>query len=424
MAKKAVITWGRMNPPTKGHQKLVDTVIRIARAENADPMVYLSHTQDKKKNPLDYVTKSEMAIKAFGAVVKRARGLNTIDKVLISLGKQGYDEVILMVGSDRAKSMKGLESYTGKFKLKSLKVSSKGLDRDPDADDVTGLSASKARALAFDGDFGGFSDAMPDGLNERQIKKIYLAIRREIGKRQNKSDPKTKTTKPTAGSAMPSKLKQKALSDKERKDLMTKGLFDHVEHDNIQERVMTFQQRRAKSRLMKRLAARMQRKRSIAARRMAKPERLEARSKKQAKQMLRDRFAGERGKNYASLNRQSKIAVDKQIEKKSGMIGRFAKRLLPKVRKAEMQRLKDYRKSKTQKEEVLHEDFMPGIAPTVFARDLPELKTEPAFKMHPSVEVEEEVLEVGTDKLRKHYEEGTPGQKLSIIKRILDLPRS
>jgi nicotinic acid mononucleotide adenylyltransferase len=422
MAKKAVITWGRMNPPTKGHQKLVDTVILTAKAEGADPMVFLSHTQDENKNPLDYNTKNEMAIKAFGAIVKRTRGLTTIDAVFKSLGKQGYDEVTLLVGSDRVKSMKSLERYAAKFKLKTVNVISKGLERNPDADDATGISASKARALAFDGDFGGFSDTMPIGLDERQIKKIYLAIRRVIGKRRARRDPKTKTAKPTPSAAMPSNLKPKAMGDKERKDFLSKGLFDHVEHDNIQERVVTFQQRRAKSRLMKRLAPRMKRKREIAAKKMAKPERLQMRTKKQAKQMLRDRFAGERGKNYTNLTPQAKIAVDKQIEKKGSMINRFAKRLLPKVRKAEMQRLKDYRTSlKTQKEEMLHEDFTPGIAPTIFAKDLSKLAPESVFRMHPSVEVEEEILEVGTDKLRNHYEEGTPDQKLSIIQKILDL---
>jgi len=153
MAKKAVITWGRMNPPTKGHEILISAVIAAARSENADPMVFLSHTQDEKKNPLDYNTKNEMAIKAFGAIVKRTRGLTTIDAVFKSLGKQGYDEVTLLVGSDRIKSMKSLERYAAKFKLKTVNVISKGLERNPDADDATGISASKARALAFDGDF-------------------------------------------------------------------------------------------------------------------------------------------------------------------------------------------------------------------------------------------------------------------------------
>lgn len=414
-----------MNPPTIGHQVLVDAVIKKARAENADPMIFLSHTQDAKSNPLDYKTKINVAIKAFGNVVQRSAGLNTIEKVLIALGKnRKYDEVILMVGSDRVQSFKNLEKYTGKFKLNSLIVTAEGLTRDPDADDASGMSASKARALAFDGEREEFDGAMPRGLKSSDISKIYHQIRRVIGKKRKSY--KKKASAPVAGKAMPSKLKRKELSKSEKEKLYKGGLFDSVENDGeitISERVVSFKRRREMSRLMKRLAPRMKRRREVMKKRMANKDRLEKRAKKQAKQMIRDRFAGDRGKNYSSLGRQQKIAVDKQIEKKSGMIGRFAKRLLPKVRKSEMERLKQARQGpKTQKEETLNESFMPGIAPTIFARDLPELKVAPEFKMHPSIEVEEEALEVGTDKLRKHYEEGTPGQaKLDVIKKILDL---
>ena len=69
--KKATITFGRMNPPTVGHQKLVNKVVSLARSKRADPRVYLSHTQNARKDPLKYAQKIKNARAAFGNVVKQ-----------------------------------------------------------------------------------------------------------------------------------------------------------------------------------------------------------------------------------------------------------------------------------------------------------------------------------------------------------------
>ena len=63
--KKAVIAWGRMNPVTSGHEKLVDKVVAVSKRERAEPRIYLSHTQNAKKDPLQYKDKNEIAKKAF-----------------------------------------------------------------------------------------------------------------------------------------------------------------------------------------------------------------------------------------------------------------------------------------------------------------------------------------------------------------------
>ena len=421
--KKAVITWGRMNPPTIGHQKLVSVIQTRARAEGADAHVYLSHTQDSKSNPLSYKDKIEIAIKAFGRIVKRSAGIKTIDKVLESLGKrQGYDEVILIVGSDRVNDFKKLETYRGRFGLKKLTVTSDpALARDPDADDASGMSASKARKLAYEGDFQQFDQAMPNSLSETQTKSIYLKIRRAIGKKRKVVLKEPTPDKPRALS----KPEKKASAGTNKRISLFNPDGTLAENESqLSERIVSFKQRRAMARTMKRLAPRMKRRREQLKKRLADAPHLEKRARKQAKQMVRDRFAGARGKDYSNLNRQAKIAVDKQIDGKSKMIAAFAKRLLPKVRKAEMQRLVKQRKANQQNEEVLNEIFMPGIAETIFANDLPELNIRPNFKIRPTVEIEEEeeALEIGTDKLRDHYTDGTPGQsKLDVIKKILDL---
>lgn len=161
-----VFSFGRMNPPTIGHEKLVDKVRSVARLESGDPFVYLSHSQDKKKNPLEYMDKIKLAQSAFGKVIVRSKS-NTIIKIMQELEKK-YSDVILVVGSDRVEGMRDLlEKYNGKdYNFNSIKVVSAG-ERDPDADDVSGMSASKMRALAADEDIKQFTKGLPSRLQSK-----------------------------------------------------------------------------------------------------------------------------------------------------------------------------------------------------------------------------------------------------------------
>lgn len=172
--KTVVVAWGRLNPPTSGHELLVNKVRTIARLERGDPMVYLSHSQDSKKNPFDYNTKVKYAQKAFGNIVQRSSA-NTIFKVLGELEKN-YQRLILVVGSDRVAEFKQLFDKYGKdYSFEKLEVVSAG-ERDPDADDVTGMSASKMRQLVKDGDFDSFKNGLPK-LLQRDAKKVYDDLR-------------------------------------------------------------------------------------------------------------------------------------------------------------------------------------------------------------------------------------------------------
>ena len=145
MSDTVVLAFGRMNPPTSGHEKLVNKVRAIARLEGGDPAIYLSHTQDESKNPLDYSSKIKYAIKAFGDVMKRTRA-TTLVEVLKEQEKKGYKNVILVFGSDRIKGMQWTLKGNGKdYNFDDMKIVSAG-ERDPDADGVEGMSASKMRA--------------------------------------------------------------------------------------------------------------------------------------------------------------------------------------------------------------------------------------------------------------------------------------
>lgn len=170
--KTAVLTYGRMNPPTIGHMVLIDKVLSIP----GDHFIFVSHTQDSKKNPLTAQEKISLLNKVYpGQDCFHAASTEnpTIVTVAAGLSKQGYKNLIIVVGSDRVASFDELfTKYNGVFndkgqgfKFDSINVVSAG-ERDPDADDVSGMSASKMRELAVTGDIEGFKQGLPPALHK------------------------------------------------------------------------------------------------------------------------------------------------------------------------------------------------------------------------------------------------------------------
>ena len=178
---KAVITFGRMNPPTVGHEKLVNKIVSTAISEKGTPLVYLSKTQDAKKNPLTYDQKIKYAQAFFGKKLVVKSPAKTIIEVAKEIQKSGYKDLVLVVGSDRVKEFETLlNKYNGKdFTFDSIKVVSAG-DRDPDSDDVSGMSASKIRAAAADGDLDLFTKGIPTR-NDRMRLSLYSDVRKGLG---------------------------------------------------------------------------------------------------------------------------------------------------------------------------------------------------------------------------------------------------
>ena len=165
-----VITFGRFNPPTIGHEKLIKAVAKIAKTDNY--FIYPSHTQDKKKNPLKSDVKvkyMKLMFKPHAAHIKYDPKLLTIIHILKSL--QGtYDELTLVVGSDRVEHMRVLiNQYNGvEYAFRKLTVMSAG-ERDPDADGAEGMSASKMRAAALSADIESFRSGVPATLNHTDM---------------------------------------------------------------------------------------------------------------------------------------------------------------------------------------------------------------------------------------------------------------
>lgn len=162
--KPVAITFGRMNPPTIGHQKLVDHLHSVAKKHGADAEVHLSHTQDKKKNPLSHAQKVGLARKAFGSSVQSGPHKTIID-VMKHLHKQGRKEVHVVVGGDRHKEMHELlHKYNGsEYHFDKIHVHSAG-ERDPDAEGAEGMSASKMREHAKNNNHEGFKSGLPEKL--------------------------------------------------------------------------------------------------------------------------------------------------------------------------------------------------------------------------------------------------------------------
>lgn len=331
--KKIVFTFGRMNPPTIGHEKLADKIKEVAKRENADSRIYLSHTQNNKKDPLPYSDKIRFAKKAFGIAHKS--NAKQIFQILPELEKDGYTEIIMVVGSDRAVEFKNtLNKYNGKeYNFDKIRIVSAG-QRDPDAEGVEGMSGTKLRGLAMSGDEKTFKSGLASKLSDADKTKIYNMLRKNL-KEEFDADEFLNDDRDYEEEILDYIL----TSDEDHSEL--------IEFLDVDEAVMTIQQRIARKRMMKRIAHKIKRGKKIRAKRMADSERLMQRSKKAAKNILRKKFAGKMGQGYKDLSLSQKVAVDKTVDKKAtpAKIAKLARKLLPKVRKAEIERVKKARTS-------------------------------------------------------------------------------
>ena len=190
--KHAVLAFGRMNPPTTGHGKLVDKVKDIAKEHGASHHVVLSHSQDKAKNPLSSETKVKHAKRFFpntNITVSDKEHPNFLTQAA-KLHKQGVTHLHMVAGSDRTEEYhKLLHKYNGThegalFNFKHIKVHSAG-ERDPDAEGASGMSASKMRAHASGGNFKEFKKGIPSHVPEHHAKELYNDVRHHMGVKES-----------------------------------------------------------------------------------------------------------------------------------------------------------------------------------------------------------------------------------------------
>ena len=191
--KSATFTFGRFNPPTVGHEKLIEKVYKSA--DGGDYFVYASQSNDAKKNPLDYQTKIKYMRKMFPRFARNIildKSIKSVFDVLTQLYDKGYTRVQMVVGSDRVREFDALTNKYNNVKGRhgfynfegGVKVISAG-ERDPDADDVSGMSASKMRAAASANDFASFSKGLPSSF--KLGTELFNDLRKAMGLSESRS---------------------------------------------------------------------------------------------------------------------------------------------------------------------------------------------------------------------------------------------
>lgn len=192
--REVFFTFGRMNPPTIGHGKLM-TVLSTKAGKNPYK-IYLSQSSDPKKNPLDYSQKIKHVRKMFpkhGRNVILNKKIRNVFEIAVSLYDQGFNRITMVVGSDRVTEFKtlldkynGTKARHGFYNFERINVVSAG-DRDPDAEGVEGMSASKQRANASQNDFTTFSQGVPSNMSNKDAKKLFNDIRIGMGLKETTS---------------------------------------------------------------------------------------------------------------------------------------------------------------------------------------------------------------------------------------------
>ena len=180
--KGVTVVFGRFNPPTTGHKKLLDSASNISAG--AELRVYPSRSQDSKKNPLDPSTKIEYMKKMFPKYEENIiddENMKSIFDVLKTADEEGFTDVTIVVGADRLGEFKNLANkYNGDlYTFDMINVVSAG-ERDADAEGVEGMSASKMRKAAADNDFDTFKSGTPKSLGPEETKNLFNALRKSM----------------------------------------------------------------------------------------------------------------------------------------------------------------------------------------------------------------------------------------------------
>jgi len=176
------VAFGRFNPPTTGHEKLLNQVAKSS--DEDDYIIVPSRSQDAKKNPLDADSKVGVMRQMFpkhSEKIVNDPANRTIFDVLKKAHNDGYSGVRVVGGADRQKEFdKLVNTYNGKlYKFDKVEVVSAG-DRDPDADGVTGMSASKQRKAAAEGDLKSFMKGIPSSMEKKAAEELYKNIRKAM----------------------------------------------------------------------------------------------------------------------------------------------------------------------------------------------------------------------------------------------------
>ena len=187
--KHGVLAFGRMNPPTVGHEQVINKVHEVAKEHNADHKVVLSHSHDAKKNPLPADVKVKHAKNAFPKTNIEAASKEhpTIMHHAAEMAKSGVKHLHVVAGSDRTDEYhkllhkyNGVKAGHGHYNFKSITVHSSG-ERDPDAEGTTGVSGTKMREHAASGNKSEFHKGLPSHMKPEHKDALYHDLRKHMG---------------------------------------------------------------------------------------------------------------------------------------------------------------------------------------------------------------------------------------------------
>ena len=309
--KTAVYTFGRFNPPTIGHEKLLRVVDTTSSKEGGDYFVYTSHSQDPKKNPLSHkqtINFLKLIFSKHRSHIEDSSAVTALHAASDIYDKGGYTKLMMVVGSDRVRDFSALlnryndsKSKHGYYKFDSIEVVSAG-ERDPDAEGADGMSASKMRQAVKDSDYDVFKMGLPSGTSDSISKNLYNAV-------------------------------AKGMKLEIKEDL---GL------DNVDELLNPAQLRKLSLRM--KLQAKKPgfiKKRQRAMKRPAGKDAIDKRSRKAAIQKVVQKFFPKlQSKDKSELSYSERGQISKLVQKKSAVIGKIAKKLVKDKRKQDVERRK------------------------------------------------------------------------------------
>ena len=311
------MAFGRMNPPTTGHEKLIHKVHSVSKKVGGSAHVVTSHSEGNAKNPVPQKKKLEYIKKIAHPDVHVSGSSKEHPSILHHAAKlhaAGHNHLHVVAGSDRKKEFHSLlHKYNGKssahghYHFKSITVHSSG-SRDPDSHGTSGVSGTKMRAHAQSGDHKSFTKGLPKALH---------AHKDEIMKHV-----------------------------KTHNESMDDAFASYIEEEWVFE-ALTLQQRIKRKLIMRRIRPRLIRGKKLVSKRKAPEKNLKQRSRKQAIRQVRKRAAGKMGANYNKLSAGAKMHVDKRVAARMNIVNRLAKKAMPTTRKSELTRLS---KSRTRKE--------------------------------------------------------------------------
>jgi len=375
--KKIVFTFGRFNPPTIGHKLLADKVKKQAKKMGAESRVYASPSFDKKKNPLSFDQKLKVMKKVLrGTNLATDSSIRNPFHALKQLSDQGYTDVTMVVGSDRVAEFKKLISrYIGKdFNFDKFQVVSAG-ERDPDAEGVSGMSASKMRAAAESGNFSAFRVGLPSTVSERDAKNIFKTVQKgmgvkpfikeswfdydefvefaeqyeeenvEEGRRMYKAKVQRFKERDSL-SRQHAIEKYRLLATHQRRRMKAReadvksgdNALESVESNENELNEISMQARRKMARSAKRTAKKRARVRAIKQKRRKTRGEIEKKSRKAARNFFKKKII--KSMKWENVPIKQRENIEKILDKKKTAINKLSKRMVPKMQKAEQERLK------------------------------------------------------------------------------------